>query len=187
MKMIDHVRARRTIRQFTPHEIPADVRDSILEAGMWAPSHGNAQPWEFLVIGPETRAKLLPLLQAKADELLGDPELPDPRRKGLLALRDDFGNAAWMVAVVSRAPADDLARIENPLSAAAAVQNMSLAAWDAGIGSVWLSMGAAPPVRTILGVAEEETVVAILAMGHPADVPPAPPRDPVADHHRELP
>jgi nitroreductase len=92
-----------------------------------------------------------------------------------------------MVAVVSRPPSDDLEKVENLLSSAIAVQNMCLAAWDEGVGAVWLSFGVAPPVRGVLGVKEGETVVALLAMGFPADVPQAPPRDASADHIREVP
>ncbi len=187
MHILEHLKQRRTVRSFTPDAIPQGTLDMLFEAAMWAPSHGNAQPWEFIVVGPEARARLLAMFRAKADELLADPELPEPRRRAITALKEDFGGAPLLVAVVSRAPADDLEKLENPLSTAAAVQNLCLAAWDAGIGAVWLSFGAAPPVRGVLGIREGETVVALLAMGFPAEVPPAPPRDAVRDHLREAP
>jgi nitroreductase len=187
MNILDHLKDRRTVRRFKPDAIPQATLDTVLEAAMWAPSHANLQPWEFVVVGPEARARLLELFRAKADELLADPELPAPKRKSVTALREDFGGAPLMVAVVCRPPADDLERVENPLSTAAAVQNLCLAAWDEGVGAVWLSFGVAPPVRGILGVKEGETVVALLAMGFPAEVPPAPPRDAVADHLRRVP
>jgi nitroreductase len=62
MDMLDHIKQRRTVRSFTPEKIPQHVVDAIFEAGMWAPSHGNAQPWDFVVIGPASRARLLTLL-----------------------------------------------------------------------------------------------------------------------------
>lgn len=187
MDILGHLKGRRTVRKFTSDPIPQETLDVIFEAGMWAPSHANLQPWEFVLVGPEARARLLELFRVKADELLDDPDLPAPRRAGITALREDFGGAAVLVAVVSRPPEDDLQRIENPLSTAAAVQNLCLAAWDAGVGSVWLSFGIAPPVRAILGVEEGASVIALLAMGRPAEVPPAPPRDSYADHFRRVP
>lgn len=187
METLEALRGRRTVRKFKADPIPQAVVDTILEAGMWAPSHGNTQPWEFVIVGREARAKLLTLLQAKAEELLADPNLPEPRRRAVMALREDFGGAPFMVAVLSRPPVEDLDKLENPLSTATAVQNMCLAAWDAGVGSVWLSLGAAPPVRGILGVGEGSSVVALLAMGYPAEVPPAPPREPHAAHTRQVP
>ena len=187
MEIPDHLKQRRTVRKFKADPIPAQVLDAILEAAMWAPSHANLQPWEFVVIGPQARSRLLDLFRTKADELLADPGLPPPKRAGIAALREDFGGAPFMVAVVSRPPAEDLQRIENPLSAAAAVQNLCLAAWDLGVGSVWLSVGASPPARSILGIREGESVVALLAMGYPAEIPPAPPREPYQAHLREIP
>ncbi len=187
MHILEHLKRRRTVRSFRPDAIPQATLDVLFEAAMWAPSHGNAQPWEFVVVGPEARAHLLSMFRAKADELLADPDLPEPRRRAITALKEDFGGAPLLVAVVSRAPADDLEKLENPLSTATAVQNLCLAAWDEGIGAVWLSFGAAPPVRGVLQIREGETVVALLAVGFPAEVPTAPPRDAVTDHLREVP
>ena len=185
MNILDHLKTRRTVRQFKPDAIPQDTLDAIYEAAMWAPSHANAQPWEFVVVGPKARAKLQAMFRAKAEELLADPDLPKPKRKNLTVLKEDFGGAPYMVAVVSRPPTDELEKVENPLSVAGAVQNMCLAAWDEGVGAVWLSLGVAPPVRGILEIGEGEAVVALLAMGYPAEVPPAPPRGAYTDRLRE--
>jgi nitroreductase len=187
MELLDHLKARRTVRSFRPDPVPQAVLDRVFEAAMWAPSHGNTQPWDLVVVGPEARAELLKLFQAKADELLADPALPASKRRNVTLLRENFGGAPHMVAVVSRPPIEDLERIENPLSAATAVQNLCLAAWDAGVGSVWLSLGAAPPVRQIPGIAEGASVVAPLTMGFPAEVPPAPPREAFTTHLRQVP
>jgi len=187
METFEAIRSRRTVRNFKADPLPQEDLDAILEAGMWAPSHGNSQPWEFVVVGPEARVRLLALLRAKADELLADPDLPEPNRRGIMSLKADFGGAPYMVAVVSRPPEEDIERIENPLSAAAAVENMCLAAWDRGIGSVWLSVGVAPPARPLLQIPEGASVVALLAMGFPEEVPPPPPREPAAVHLREVP
>ena len=187
MNILDHLKQRRTVRQFKTDAIPQNILDVVFEAAMWAPSHGNAQPWEFVVVGRQTRARLLELFRAKAEELLADPDLPEPKRRSITVLKEDFGGAPFMVAVVCRPPADDLEKVENPLSAAVAVQNMCLAAWDEGVGAVWLSFGVAPPVRGILGVTEGESVVALLAMGFPAEVPPPPPRDAYTAHLRDVP
>ncbi|MCW8986007.1 MAG: nitroreductase [Thermoanaerobaculales bacterium] len=186
MHILDHLKERRTVRQFKPDAIPQETLDAVFEAAMWAPSHGNAQPWEFVVIGPQARARLLEMFRAKADELLADPDLPPGKRKNVEILKEDFGGAPFMVAVVSRSPEDELEKVENPSGAAIAVQNMCLTAWEAGVGAVWLSFGAAPPVRGVLGVAEGETVVALLAMGFPADIPETPLRDAFTDHLREV-
>ncbi|NCQ30168.1 MAG: nitroreductase family protein, partial [Armatimonadetes bacterium] len=44
MEMLEHIKARRTIRRFKPDPIKQEVLDRIFEAAMWAPSHANVQP-----------------------------------------------------------------------------------------------------------------------------------------------
>ena len=77
---------------------------------------------------------------------------PPPKRKAVEALREDFGGAPYMVAVVCRASDDPMLQHENQLSVATAVQNLCLVASAHGVGSIWLSVGAAPPVKPLLGL-----------------------------------
>ncbi|MBI4332574.1 MAG: nitroreductase family protein, partial [Chloroflexi bacterium] len=44
------VRRRRSCRKFRPDPIPDEWVEKILEAGRWAMSGANGQPWEFIVI-----------------------------------------------------------------------------------------------------------------------------------------
>jgi nitroreductase len=187
METMECIASRRTIRQFKSDPIPPPILDEIFEAAMWAPSPANTQPWDFFVVGPQARGKILTLFQAKAAELLAAPDLPEPKRRAVEALMADFGGAPYMVAVVSRSGSEPMEQIEYPLSAATAVQNLCLAAWAHDIGSIWLSAGAAPPVKPILGVDEGTSVVALLALGYPEVVPPAPPREDYRTHMREIP
>ena len=55
MTILEVLKDRRTIRSFKPDPIPQEALDGIFEAAMWAPSHGNAQPWDFVVVGPQAR------------------------------------------------------------------------------------------------------------------------------------
>ncbi|MFO7652388.1 MAG: nitroreductase [Candidatus Krumholzibacteriia bacterium] len=187
MDVLELIRSRRTVRRFKSDPIPQAVLGEILEAAMWAPSHGNTQPWEFIAVGPQGRARLLALMQAKIDELLQAPDLPEPRRQAMLALREDFGGAPALIAVVSRPPTEELEKLEHLTSTGAAVQNLCLAAWARDIGSVWLSVGSAPPSRPILQVPDGATVVALLALGYPDQVPPAPPREAATTRLRSVP
>jgi nitroreductase len=187
MEMLELIKSRRTIRTFKPDPIPGSILDEIFTAAMWAPSHGNTQPWEFVRVGPVARGRLLSLMRTKIDELLAAPDLPEPRRRAMLSLREDFGGAPVLVAVLSRPPVEELDKVENVTSTAAAVQNMCLAAWARSIGSVWLSVGNAPPSRAILQVPAGGTVVAVLALGYPGEVPPAPPREAHASRVRQVP
>lgn len=44
------VKERRSIRKFQSRPVPMDMVMQIVEAGRWAPSGDNSQPWEFIVI-----------------------------------------------------------------------------------------------------------------------------------------
>ena len=58
------IRERRSIRVFKPDPVPDEYIEKILEAGRWAPSGANGQPWELIVVKDlEKRAKLADLLQ----------------------------------------------------------------------------------------------------------------------------
>jgi len=48
--VIEAIKTRRSIRQFTKEPISDDLLKQILESGLWAPSGKNNQPWNFAVI-----------------------------------------------------------------------------------------------------------------------------------------
>lgn len=55
----DHVRRRRTVRDFSTEPVPDDVVDAAIEAAGTAPSGANRQPWRFVVVrDPEVRRRL---------------------------------------------------------------------------------------------------------------------------------
>lgn len=188
MELLDAIRERRTVRSFKPAPVSEQTMTAIFEAGTWAPSHGNKQPWEFVIIGPDTRAQLasryLAMLEAGP---LRDPELPDARKQAIRAFAADFGGAPLLFAVICPPATTDLDRYDFPLGAAAALQNIFLAAWERQLGGIWLSFGSTPSARELLGVEPDRTIAGIVAMGTPETVPAVQPRIPVAEKIRRLP
>lgn len=188
MEISEAIVNRRTVRAFRPDPISDEVLNNILEAGTWAPSHGNNQPWEFIIIGPETRQKLQKAYEEMMENgPLKNPELPEERKALMRKFIANFGGAPVLLAVACEPPAKDVDRYDFPLSSAAAIQNISLAAWEKEIGCVWLSFGATPQAKEILEIPAEGSIAGILAMGYPAMVPPAQPRIPVVEKTRRLP
>jgi len=47
---LQHIRRRRTVRDFSPDPIPLDAVDAAIEAAASAPSGANRQPWRFVVV-----------------------------------------------------------------------------------------------------------------------------------------
>ncbi len=187
MEVLDVIRNRRTVRKFRSDPLPEDVKNRIFEAAMWAPSHRNEQPWEFYVVGPETRRQLLDLFQNAVTMLMKKPETTEIAKKNMEKLKDDFGGAPIMAAVLARPADEHVPDFENSLAAATAVENMLLQAEAENVRSVWLTVGSTPPARNILQVPDNYKVIALLAMGYPDEEPPAPPREDYKDHLKELP
>ena len=95
MEMLEHIKARRTIRKFKPDPIPERILDEVFEAAMWAPSHANVQPWDFVVVGPEAHVRncaLRDVIVFPGAEIVGqrlERGVMLPGRAGFLPLAPD--------------------------------------------------------------------------------------------------
>ncbi len=49
-ELLDLMKRRRSIRSYKSDPVPQEYIDKILEAGRWAPSSANSQPWDFIII-----------------------------------------------------------------------------------------------------------------------------------------
>ncbi len=59
MEFYDVVYKRRSIRKFKEDKVPREILDRVLEAGRWAPSGANLQPWRFIVVtASEVKSKI---------------------------------------------------------------------------------------------------------------------------------
>ena len=59
MDLFEVIERRRSIRKFKPFPIPEEDLKKILEAGRLAPSGGNRQPWQFIIVrASETKRAL---------------------------------------------------------------------------------------------------------------------------------
>jgi len=57
--LIDAIRQRRSVRKYEEKAFPMEELTSLVEAARWAPSAGNSQPWEFLLINDEDMLRAL--------------------------------------------------------------------------------------------------------------------------------
>lgn len=153
-KPCQNILTRRSVRKFADKPIEPDKLHTILEAAMSGPCAVNAREWAFIVV--TDREKLAQMAEAN----------------GRVARMLNQAAAAILVCGdLDRAfpPAPDFWVID----AAIAAQNMTLAANDLGIGSVWL--GTWPDEKRVKRQAAifqlPETIVphSILALGYPAE------------------
>ena len=182
------VKKRRTTRVYQSEPIPDEFIDKVIEAGRWAPTGANSQPFEFLVVrNGSTRKKIrqifeeTTLITSKAEKpsqvskrsflekapvlilVLGDPRFKEAYPRG--EVRDEIFHAGL----------------------SAAVQNMHLAAASLGLGgSVWTTVApmAAMKIKELLNIPQIFTLKTIMPLGYPR-ARPSPPskREPVV--HRE--
>lgn len=171
MDVIEAIRARRSIKRFTAQPVSREQIETLLDAATHAPNHRLTQPWRFYVLGPAARhAYGMALGERKARKQ------PDPESGR--ALRDTVAREHLelpsMIAVAVVKTEDPEIAKEDYAAAMMAVQNLSLAALDLGLGTHIKTGGVMDDAaaRAAAGVGDGEQIVAIVNVGTPADVPP---------------
>lgn len=171
MDLFEAIRLRRSMRGFTREEVSEQEVEKLLEAARLAPSAGNIQPWEFVVVR-KAYAK---------------------RRLAEAALDQYFIAEAPVVIVVcadeGRSGAGYGSRGVNLYclqDTAAAIENILLAACALGLGACWVGAFRELEVRRILSVPRGVRPVAIVPVGRPAETPRARYKRPLGEMvHRE--
>jgi len=150
MDAITCIHTRRSIRKFEKRAVGDDLIKQVLEAGMMAPSAGNQQPWQFLVI---------------TDQALLD-RIPDVHPYAGMA-----PEAAFAVLVCGDLTLEKL-RGFWVQDCSAAVQNMLLAAHALGLGGVWTGIypneDRVNGFRRLFRLPEHVVPLALLPFGSPA-------------------
>ncbi len=70
MNIDEAILERRSVRRFTDKEVTPEKLTDLVKAGIWAPTGGNAQPWEFIIINSPVALKLI---KTVSPGLLGNP------------------------------------------------------------------------------------------------------------------
>lgn len=192
-QFLELVKKRRSIRRFKPDPIPDEYIEKILEAGRWAMSGANAQPWEFIVVkSPETKEKIASvwLEVRKEQHVIEMTRIKEMRHLELArpASLPAFRNAPVLIVVCG----DKRTLQATVLSAnymagegasggtylknmANATQNMHLAVAALGLGSEWCSVpGGAEELKAILNMPAFIDIHTIVAVGYPAYEPSPP-------------
>ena len=147
--MLRAIRERRSVRHYTGEPVARETVRTILDAGRWAPSGLNNQPWRFLVVFPgDPRQEVLAGLTKYARIV---------REAGALIMvcleRQRMYNA-----------------MKDHQGAGACIQNMLLGAHAVGLGAVWLGeiVNRGDEVLTATGLSPERLeLMAVVALGHP--------------------
>lgn len=131
-EVLEAIRKRRSVRLFKPEQITRSELDAIINAGLWAPSSHNTQPWHLTVIQDAAMIKQLSDQTKQALRTSGVEQVQKYANSDRSLLYD-----APTVIVVAGSQGDSF---EPIVDCAAAIQNMLVAAESLGIGSCWIGL-----------------------------------------------
>jgi len=189
MELQEAIRNRRSIRQFLTKPIPEDMIRELITDSLWAPSWGNTQPWEIVVV---TGAKLEAFKKKNKETLLAgqaaqtDIPMPQVWPEAYLNRYKDLGKGVLSSLDIARedkearllhftrmfglfdAPAIILLTVDKELSLEYAMldigiylQTFCLLAHDRGLGTCIMAAIVSFPdlVRELFSVPETKTIV----------------------------
>lgn len=152
MTVREAIQKRRSVRSYQQKSISEKQLRKVLEAARLAPSASNRQPWKFVVVRDEEKRKKLATAAAH---------------------QSFVGEAPVVIAAVALNP-DHVMRCEvpsYPIDLAIAVDHITLAAVEEGLGTCWIGAFYQDEVKNILDIPDQYTVVALLPLGYPDDTP----------------
>lgn len=171
MQFTDLVKTRRSCRSFQPDSVFEEQLDAILDAGRWAPSPLNLQPWEFIIINdPEIKAQVRKVAEDAKQEV-NDKNGPEwAARYGV----DFLEEAAAQIVVVVNPSRGGLGSFFGQKhgaiqAASACIQNMLLACADMGLGALWFTFFRPEKLRSLLNIPEKLEIAGVIPIGRPKE------------------
>jgi nitroreductase len=155
MNVLEAIKGRRSIRQFTHEPIEKETLEKLLDAARWAPTASNQQRWRFVVVTSPSVKELIKKFSP-----------------GIFAMP-----SAFVVICVEKVPgARAGAEVTYLADCAIAAQNIMLAAYELGIGTCVALSYAKVAVREILNLPDNVEPLFVITLGYPAEDPEPPPR-----------
>lgn len=143
------IQTRRSVRSFAQQDISDAVLTRILEAARIAPSACNFQPWQFVAVkAAATKTKLAQLCKGQNHVALASVVVVCCGKR----YRNPYN---WM--------GDNLYLIDVGI----AIDHMTLAARNEGVGSVWIGAFEHEPIKKLLAIPADHDVIMLLPLGYP--------------------
>ena len=153
MSVMEKLLTRRTYRRFEQKPVPQDVVADVIEAVRLSSCGANRQAVRLVIVNkPEDVAKVQPLVKWAA---YLPPEQGTPKADELPTL---------YVAVVQDTSIPGDLNTDTGI----ALANLTLAAWDKGVGSCIMDAINKPALTELLGIEEPEKLAFMVAFGYPA-------------------
>jgi nitroreductase len=149
MDIYELIRLRKSVRSYLPKEVETDKLERVLEAGRLAPSASNRQEWRFVVVKDKTTR----------ERLAG-------------ASNHSFIAQAPVIVACCAETDGHLMPCGLPsfsIDVAIAIDHITLAAVDEGLGTCWIGGFNAEKAKEVLNIPKEVYVVELLPIGYPSD------------------
>jgi nitroreductase len=153
MNVLDAIKTRKSVRAYLDHHVDDGVLTTILNATRLAPSASNLQEWRFIIVrDPEIKKKIV--------QIAGDQEF--------------IGEAP--VVIVACAETDEhimrCGQACYPIDVAIALDHLTLAAVELGLGTCWIGDFDERQIKDLLGIPEGIRVVELMPLGYPVNASP---------------
>lgn len=147
MEVIEAIRTRRSIRSYVQKPLESRHKDILLEAARLAPSGANRQPWQIVVVTNEqTLKELVPVCK-----------------------NQDFVGQCSMFLVGVDDPNQKWSRVDLSI----ALDHVSLAAEELGLGTCWIGAFDQAKMAKLLGIPSDRIITVCMTVGYPAEEPAA--------------
>lgn len=158
--ILNIIKRRRSVRHFNRAKLPDEHMQQILEAGRWAPSGANAQPWRFVVV--TQRETLTSLAECCYYKMFKSRHVGEAGAVVVICADPGAGSQTYQI------------------DAAIAGTNMTLMATALGIGSCWIGAFEEQTIRNILKIPAKLKLIALIAFGYEVGKASIPPRLPLS-------
>ncbi len=187
------LKKRRSIRYFKPDPVSDEDVEKILEAGRWAMSGGNGQPWEFLVIKDRpTKAKVGAIIAGRQERhwqmeqtRMQEYRHPGHQREDLVDTQVRFVNEAPVLIILLGDPRTFQATVIGNqffsgeqdifhMNLGNAATLMNLAAASLGLGAAWQTIDRPSEhyLKELFDIPREYKIYVQIPVGYPAKEPP---------------
>ncbi len=149
MSILNTIKTRRSVREFTTQEIPEEMIGQILEAGRWAPSGLNNQPWKFAVINNKAEIEQIASFTKYTNTVA----------------------QATLLIIVFLDNSEVYDRTKDVQAIGACIQNMLLTIHDLELGACWIGeiLNRKDEVVKFLNLPDSLELMAVLAIGYPTN------------------
>jgi nitroreductase len=170
MTVLDILKDRRAVRNYSSQEVETDKIIRLLEAATWAPNDRLREPWHFYVIRGEAKHRYEQIAKDYLQERF--PTKPNLIQDSLAVLER---TPLVIVVTADVIPGDEASSEDNEYAAACAIHSMWLAANELGLGLVWRTRGIGlvrdERMHQFIGSPENKKVIGTVFIGYPESEP----------------